>query len=647
MGAGASAEDQPSSKMPTGGRHSTTQLVHPTAEIDSAFHRYDKDNDNSVDVHELHKALEKLGMLPDSFQHTLEVMRRYDKDGNGTLQLKEFRVLAKKMMQEQATAEATFHKFDTNKSGRINLKELFGCLAQLGLATTGDQAKEIMQQFSLERSPTGSLGLEEFRKVVDRCRAFQSHCDTFRRYDEDRSNSIDVGELFRALTELGLITSERQARQVMVHFDADQTQGLDLDEFIKLADAMAVFRQFDVDKDGHISVHELHYALQALKVAASFDQTEGILKNFDRDGDGNLQLDEYLKLVTEIQARSGYVHVAFCNGTCGGLCNPAANGQQPIQAQGNAALASATPAKSQKQQLQPLPSKPRLPVAPVAAPVAVTAEEIEASFHRFDRDKDGSVDLHELHSALEALGVPPNNFLQTLETMHRYDTDKDGSLGLAEYRVLASEVLQLLQATEASFVQFDRDRDGRINANEAMYALNALGLKEVLGHAQQVMQQFSQDGSLQLPEYRKVAERCRTLQKHCSTFRRFDLDQSGKINDNELHGAMSELGLLTSLEQAREVLLRFDVDQSRDLDMGEFIRLVDTISSFRQFDKDGDGSLNAQELHYALGALRVPTANFQQTQELLRRFDRDGDKQLQVNEYLALVFEFQSKAAGR
>ena len=413
----------------------TTQMTTTNTEIDSAFHRFDKDNDNSIDVHELHQALEKLGMPPDSFQHTLEVMRRYDKDRSGTLQLKEFRKLAREMTQQQEQAEAIFYRFDTNKSGRMSNRELFTALQALGLATTSEDADEVMKLFSAEKSKKGTLRLVEFRKAVDRCRVFQTHCAAFRRHDANRSGTIDVNELFTALAEEGLITSQAQAGEVLMHF-ADSSQSLGLPEYIRLADAIAVFKQFDVDVNGHIDAHELHHALQALRVAPSFEQTQGIMKNFDKDGDSNLQLNEYLALVRELYKTSNYVHTAYCNGTCGGLCNPVGN--------------------QQSQQKKPQQKKPH----------NCGVDQVEAAFRRADQNSSGSISVHELHGGLEALGIPPNNFFQTLENLQHHDKNRDGTLNLAEFRVLAAETVRQLQETDTNFAASDVDRDGRITAAE-------------------------------------------------------------------------------------------------------------------------------------------------------------------------------------
>ena len=80
---------------------------------------------------------------------------------------------------------------------------------------------------------------------------------------------------------------------------------------------------------------------------------------YDKDGDGMLQLDEYLKLVDEMKEQnSGYTHVSFCNGTCGGQCNPWVNHPK---------------------------APPRLPAPVPSQQVSVGADHVHQVFVAYDR----------------------------------------------------------------------------------------------------------------------------------------------------------------------------------------------------------------------------------------------------------------------
>jgi Ca2+-binding EF-hand superfamily protein len=59
------------------------------------------------------------------------------------------------------------------------------------------------------------------------------------------------------------------------------------------AAAEIVFRKFDTNKDGEISLEELKAGLEkALKIELSDKRAEQVMKTFNVSGDGKLQLDE-------------------------------------------------------------------------------------------------------------------------------------------------------------------------------------------------------------------------------------------------------------------------------------------------------------------------------------------------------------------
>uniref|UniRef100_A0A7S2NEZ8 EF-hand domain-containing protein n=1 Tax=Haptolina brevifila TaxID=156173 RepID=A0A7S2NEZ8_9EUKA len=264
-----------------------------------------------------------------------------------------------------------------------------------------------------------------------------------------------------------------------------------------------------------------------------------------------------------------------------------------------------------------------------------------------DTDKNGKIDAWELMRALQILGMPPENFQLALQTLHRYDKNRDGNLQLAEYRVLAREALRQLQDADESFTKWDVNGDQRIDSNELYNALSAVGLADSHEHAQAVMQKFSVEqspsGTLDRRKFREVVEEMRSFQTHKSLFRRYDADGNGHINSSELHGALEELGLagLHDRSHVEAIMRRMDSDGNGTLELAEFVRLSRAIPAFRQFDTDANGSIDKDELAYALHALGLRTGSSSEIIELLRRFDSDGDGSLQLDEYVQLVEELQ------
>ena len=144
-------------------------------------------------------------------------------------------------------------------------------------------------------------------------------------------------------------------------------------------------------------------------------------------------------------------------------------------------------------------------------------------------------------------------------------------------------------------------------------------------------------------------------------FETFDKNGDGSIDADELREALKYLGLNASAAQTREVLERYDTSlRDGKLELGEFARLVQDLNSFtggggiepkvkkafETFDKNGDGSIDADELREALKYLGL-NASAAQTREVLERYDtslRDG--KLELGEFARLVQDLNSFTGG-
>jgi Ca2+-binding EF-hand superfamily protein len=92
-----------------------------------------------------------------------------------------------------------------------------------------------------------------------------------------------------------------------------------------------------------------------------------------------------------------------------------------------------------------------------------------------------------------------------------------------------------------------------------------------------------------------------------SAFELFDKDGDGTITVDELEAVMRSLDLHPSREELQDMINEVDVDGSGKIELPEFIQLMSSkgapgnpddeiYAAFRVFDKDGNGSISADEL---------------------------------------------------
>ena len=95
-------------------------------ELIDAFQAFDRDNSGTIDGSEL-KNLVKAFREKTTVKSRHELLARFDKDHNGKLTFDEFRKMIKAFEEEAKEikmAKRMFKKFDADKSGKIERKEL-------------------------------------------------------------------------------------------------------------------------------------------------------------------------------------------------------------------------------------------------------------------------------------------------------------------------------------------------------------------------------------------------------------------------------------------------------------------------------------------------------------------------------------------
>ena len=154
------------------------------ARIQQTFGYFDVNRSGYLDYGELRNALRHYG-IDASVLQSAEIVRRYDDQPDGKLEMAEFTELVRDLEQgvvRSAAASAarspyaaalppvparvavTFDECDANRSGYLDYTELRGALLRYGIDVSEPQAASIVRAY--DDSPDGKLDLAEFARVV-------------------------------------------------------------------------------------------------------------------------------------------------------------------------------------------------------------------------------------------------------------------------------------------------------------------------------------------------------------------------------------------------------------------------------------------------------------------------------------------------
>ncbi|EGZ21483.1 hypothetical protein PHYSODRAFT_494835 [Phytophthora sojae] len=255
--------------------------------IETAFYQYDEDGNGELDHEEFRHFMKRYGIVKNDDIDAL--IRRLDTDGSGTISLDEFsieRELAQRMAHQTRDLRLAFRKFDTNGNGLLEYKEFRSVLKSYRLPEM--EIRKVIRH--LDRDVSGFIDYKEFIAGFGAFKESGAAAGSPTQKKAGKRASPGKGHS-KPKTHYRRSPAKPQAQSKTPSLEALKTTMLERILAIH-GTVQGAFREYDLDKEG--CLNEAQFVKLVLDCRFSRDEAARLLDVFDQDQSGTVEYQEFL-----------------------------------------------------------------------------------------------------------------------------------------------------------------------------------------------------------------------------------------------------------------------------------------------------------------------------------------------------------------
>ena len=160
-----------------------------------------------------------------------------------------------------------------------------------------------------QAQPTGGMPARRRRQELTEEQK-QEIKEAFDLFDTDKTGTIDYHELKVAMRALGFDVKKQEVLGLMREYDRDGAGQIEYPDFLEIMtqkiaerdpveEILKAFKLFDEDSTGRISLRNLRRVARELGEDLSDDELQAMIDEFDKDGDGEINENEFLGIMKQ------------------------------------------------------------------------------------------------------------------------------------------------------------------------------------------------------------------------------------------------------------------------------------------------------------------------------------------------------------
>ncbi|XP_072137341.1 centrin-3 isoform X1 [Mobula birostris] len=133
--------------------------------------------------------------------------------------------------------------------------------------------------------------------------------EAFDLFDTDKDKAIDYHELKVAMRALGFDVKKADVLKILKDYDRHSTGKISFEDFSEVVtdwildrdpreEMLKAFKLFDDDDSGKINLRNLRRVARELGENMSDEELRAMIDEFDKDGDGEINQEEFIAIMT-------------------------------------------------------------------------------------------------------------------------------------------------------------------------------------------------------------------------------------------------------------------------------------------------------------------------------------------------------------